>query len=107
MPAAYDTNDLYANLYTEPIVSNLLGILTAVGVIGGSALILKSMFGNSSFLERLTDQCLRRVQILIFFQTSFVIILAVAISGEKTNTDALERLACGRRHLPDPIGLIS
>jgi hypothetical protein len=107
------TNDVCVNLDTEVLVPNLLGILTAVGVIqvgatlGGSALIVKFMFGSPSFPERLTDQCLYQVEIPIFLETSFVGILVVAISGETTTTDALEKLGCGRRHLPDLIGLIS
>jgi hypothetical protein len=47
------------------VVFNLLGVLTAVGVIGGSSsmpqasgFIMKFMFGSSSFPERSTDQCL-------------------------------------------------
>ena len=56
------------------VVFNLLGILTAVGVIGGSSsrpqasgFIIKFMFGSSSFPERSTDQCLCH-----FLETNFI-----------------------------------
>ena len=102
---AYDTKDVCVDLDTEVAVPNLLGILNVVEVIG--QLIFKFKFGSSIFPERLIGQCLCQVETSIFLETYFVGILAVAISGEPTTTDALERLACGRRYLPDLIGLIS
>jgi hypothetical protein len=65
--------DVCADLNTELVVPDLLGVLTAVGLIN-------------------TNLCIS--QIPLFVETNVVAILAVTIAGEQVVVDILTQLVC-------------
>jgi hypothetical protein len=87
-----DLLDVCASINIDLAVPDLLGILTAVGVIGRSTshCIASALF----LIECLTDVCLCLSALPLFLETNVVAIAAVNIAGGQVVHDALTDLVC-------------
>jgi hypothetical protein len=97
---ARDLSDVCGSLNTELVVPDLLGILTAVGVIGQFNTMPPAPNQFQVFLiVPLIDVCLCQSALPLFLDTNVVGILGVTIAGDQVVTQILTEFV--RRNATD------